>query len=634
MAAPPNPKHFNKLRKIADDYAAAKGLGPISHSAPEAKVKVDRAKKIAQAFEDMKHDPNNPEVKAAYDALIKETADQYQMLRDSGLKVTKITPEMGNPYKTSADMIKDVTENNHLYYFPTESGFGTEVNQFADHPLLQKIKVGDEEMPANDLFRIVHDYFGHAKEGAKFGARGEENAWREHMKMFSPQARKAMTSETRGQNSWVNFGPHGEANRANPANTKYADQKAGLLPDWAYDQSFAARNKRPSLSDISPFNGITKAYNLYDKHVQQPVSDVADSLAETVVSGTTPLTGEDKKKFVEENKPIVSTGFEMAMDPLNLIGLKTPAMTQKIISRKEASKYLETAMKRAADEGKSVGQVVSDMLLGKMPWRADMESAKQLELQRQMMRDVVGHSIMEAHGVSDAKGIARAVKDGIEKTAPGFPQDKVWMVNPVGGDDIFPRDEKAINALLKTRDQSLGSLAKGAHTGDVLGMQLRADRLPKESQTAHQLVGLVGHELGHAQDAVKFGPASNILEKPFDPSVLSSPGETLGWRLDRASRSHHLDNPQQTIEKTIIDKIAKNEQLYPDLQTAIPKYSGDEAEAQRLLKLFEKEPQLRDQIEPAMRHADRQSRMGDEKQRFERILQLINPKNKQLNKYQ
>jgi hypothetical protein len=40
-----------------------------------------------------------------------------------------------------------------------------------------------------------------------------------------------MTVETRGQNSWVNFGPHGEHNRANPAETKYAEQKATVIPD-------------------------------------------------------------------------------------------------------------------------------------------------------------------------------------------------------------------------------------------------------------------------------------------------------------------------------------------------------------------------------------------------------------------
>lgn len=45
-----------------------------------------------------------------------------------------------------------------------------------------------------------------------------------------------MTSETRGQNSWVNFGPHAEANKgASGADTIYAENKAGLLPEWAWE---------------------------------------------------------------------------------------------------------------------------------------------------------------------------------------------------------------------------------------------------------------------------------------------------------------------------------------------------------------------------------------------------------------
>lgn len=52
--------------------------------------------------------------------------------------------------------------------------------------------------------------------------------------MYSDEARGAMASETRGQNSWVNYGPHGEANRtASGADTVFADQKVGLMPRWA-----------------------------------------------------------------------------------------------------------------------------------------------------------------------------------------------------------------------------------------------------------------------------------------------------------------------------------------------------------------------------------------------------------------
>jgi len=57
------------------------------------------------------------------------------------------------------------------------------------------------------MFRAVHDYFGHAVHRNQFGPIGEETAWAAHSQMFSPLARIAMSSETRGQNSLVNYSP-------------------------------------------------------------------------------------------------------------------------------------------------------------------------------------------------------------------------------------------------------------------------------------------------------------------------------------------------------------------------------------------------------------------------------------------
>jgi hypothetical protein len=46
-----------------------------------------------------------------------------------------------------------------------------------------------------------------------------------------------MTTETRGQNSWLNYGPHGEANRtARTEDTVFAPQKVGILPHWAHHE--------------------------------------------------------------------------------------------------------------------------------------------------------------------------------------------------------------------------------------------------------------------------------------------------------------------------------------------------------------------------------------------------------------
>ncbi len=223
-----------KIRELAEAYMRKKGMTML-HPKLTFDVSPERGAKIAKAYEEMKHEPENPKVKKAYDALIRETLDQWNEIRKTGLKVTKIAPDMENPYPGgSKDVLKDISENNHLFYFPTEQGYGS--TEVSSHPLLQKVKVDGEEVPANDVFRIVHDYFGHAKEGHSFGPQGEENAWMTHKQMYSPEAQKALTAETRGQNSWVNFGPFGEQNRKDPSKTTYAEQKAGLLPDWAVDE--------------------------------------------------------------------------------------------------------------------------------------------------------------------------------------------------------------------------------------------------------------------------------------------------------------------------------------------------------------------------------------------------------------
>lgn len=214
-------------------YRKAKGI-----TAPEpteyAKVDVPRAKRIAKAFDEMKHEPNDPTVKRAYHAMINETKAQWDEIKKTGLKVEFIKPGQADPYAKSPRMaIEDVRNNNHLWVFPTDSGFGSD-NKFAkDNPMLEDAgeTVGGHPLKNNDVFRIVHDYFGHVQEANGFRADGEENAWRVHAAMYSPLARRAMTTETRGQNSWVNYGPKGEANRsASAGETTYADQKIGLLP--------------------------------------------------------------------------------------------------------------------------------------------------------------------------------------------------------------------------------------------------------------------------------------------------------------------------------------------------------------------------------------------------------------------
>ena len=143
--------------------------------------------------------------------------------------------------------MRDVRANKTMGIFPTNEGFGSDANFSADaNPLLAdtgiKWPVGSPTGPlapvfANDVFRAVHDVFGHGIEGAGFRARGEENAWQAHAKLFTGPAVGAITSETRGQNSWLNYGPYGDKNKtAKVEDTVFADQKTGLMPEWTWTE--------------------------------------------------------------------------------------------------------------------------------------------------------------------------------------------------------------------------------------------------------------------------------------------------------------------------------------------------------------------------------------------------------------
>jgi hypothetical protein len=234
------PGPIGYLRDAATAYMKSAGL-PYTPVTDYHKLDEGQAARIAKAYDEMKHDPNDPAVKASYAALTKEVIGQYKALTDSGVKVEWIKPGQADPYAKSPRMAAmDVSEHKHWYGFPTDQGYGTnDKTSHTDNPMLQPsgIKIDGRDTVVNDVFRVVHDMYGHMKEGNGFRAGGEDNAWRSHAAMFSAAALPAMTAETRGQNSWVNYGPHGETNRkASAGDTIYAPQKIGIMPKWTQDR--------------------------------------------------------------------------------------------------------------------------------------------------------------------------------------------------------------------------------------------------------------------------------------------------------------------------------------------------------------------------------------------------------------
>lgn len=219
------------------------GLGR-QHDLPEAFGPQDKelAKRVAAAFEDMPHDPSDPRVRRSYDAMAQETLDQYKALKDAGAEFRYNKPGE-DPYAASPAMgYPELRDRRSLSLFPTTEGYGNNFTpvEIANNPLLKGTseKISGKPTTVNDIFRAVHDAYGHYAYGNPFfRAPGEERAWMIHSGMYSPEARGAMTTELRGQNNWLNFGPHAEHNRtATAADTIYAPQKIGLLPQWAQEE--------------------------------------------------------------------------------------------------------------------------------------------------------------------------------------------------------------------------------------------------------------------------------------------------------------------------------------------------------------------------------------------------------------
>ena len=225
-------RRTRKIRRLARQYKMDAGIRKDNLKVFKPLDKAFGAR-VAMAYDAMKHNPRKPEVAEAYDALLNETLEQYKYILNAGLQVEFIPSGQKSPYSVPSEAVADILDNNHMWVYSTREGYGDE-QQSIEHPLLSptEFMISGQVALANDIFRVVHDYFGHAKNDVGFRAEGEESAFISHSNMYSDTAVKALASETRGQNSWVNFGPHGNKNRtASEEDTVFAPQKAGLLPE-------------------------------------------------------------------------------------------------------------------------------------------------------------------------------------------------------------------------------------------------------------------------------------------------------------------------------------------------------------------------------------------------------------------
>lgn len=371
-----------EIAVIAEEYAEDYGL-PERKQRSYVKVPKDRGERLAKAYDEMRNDPQNPAVKKAYKDLIRQTKNQYKALTDAGYEFTfydsESDPYDGNPFNA----MRDLRATKSMAVYGTYDGYGTEGitdSEIENNPMLEdtglrwKDQSGDRKLvTANDLFRAVHDAFGHGIEGSGFRARGEENAWQAHAKLFTGPALQALTSETRGQNSWLNYGPYAENNRtAKIEDTVFAEQKIGLMPDWTWtegleyedpvtesrarveskDELKAAEQKAAEFSERNPPNTIMNSLD-NSPEVQQSIID-QEILGEPFSFQTKGYSFKDKFVFWAADK---FTGLKDAEREINKyrasLGLRPLKATESAyIGEESISGILGNKMRRFEDERK------------------------------------------------------------------------------------------------------------------------------------------------------------------------------------------------------------------------------------------------------------------------------------------
>jgi len=243
----------SEIIKSAEEYAREAGVD-LKTLDRYLSIDPEFSGQVANEFGLMKHDPKNPQTKKAFQKLADETLMQYEKMLSDDVKPF-FFGDLTDPYTNSPyESLIDLQDNKKLGVYSTKAGFGPDGFDATDNPLLQSsgFKLGGEDVLVNDAFRAVHDYYGHAKHGLGFRAAGEDNAYRAHSGMFSPEAMRAAATETRGQNSMLNYGPHGEANRtAKLIDTEFSEQKTGLLPNqFAVGRTPLGDERKKSFNDL------------------------------------------------------------------------------------------------------------------------------------------------------------------------------------------------------------------------------------------------------------------------------------------------------------------------------------------------------------------------------------------------
>lgn len=216
------PKVANEaLIEVKDNYIQDKGLP--QREPVYTYVDQELFDEMADFYVSAKDDRQDPEMLESYEAFFQETKAQFDALTEAGFELVPWM-DKGEPYGVESKLVrKDLRENNRLYYLRTVSELGdndgtnTAENYYPLRPA--GFDINGEPVVLNDLFRAVHDTFGHGMVVNSFSTQGEFDAYKTHSVMYSPKAQKALFAETVMLNAYYN------------KFKKYAPRKIYNVPD-------------------------------------------------------------------------------------------------------------------------------------------------------------------------------------------------------------------------------------------------------------------------------------------------------------------------------------------------------------------------------------------------------------------
>ncbi|QHA04457.1 hypothetical protein GQF42_15235 [Streptomyces broussonetiae] len=236
------------LRQLSHDYVVSRSLDKNPNW--NASLHLDKVvcRSISNWYDQAPLSTGTEQEALQYRILKEDTLEQFELLRKNGVSIEPWLTD-GQPYTSSAALSDQLHAEKKLYVFLTANGHGEgngieSAERPPDHPMLEPSPVTSKGVRFlfNDLFRAVHDAFGHAARGNRFTARGEFMAAWDHMKMYPPACHPVLLSETVGQICWFYFGPHvrrpdgsvpgpPDPDYVPPARRPYSPQKTVPMPD-------------------------------------------------------------------------------------------------------------------------------------------------------------------------------------------------------------------------------------------------------------------------------------------------------------------------------------------------------------------------------------------------------------------